>query len=150
MQIQSLNCPNCSAPLRVEAGQVLAICVYCDSNIRISYPDAAPAQATKESTLSPEAISRIKQLLRSGKRAEAVQLYQTETHASRRLESCPDGRSPRGPHLQSLTGSAPLGWRRVPNRTEPAGQRKELVQTSHRYGDPGQVFARRHPPGDFR
>ena len=82
MQIQSLNCPNCSAPLRVEAGQGLAICVYCDSNIRISYPDAAPAQVTRESTFSSETISRIKQLLQSGKRGEAVQLYQTETHAS--------------------------------------------------------------------
>ena len=82
MQIQSLNCPNCGAPLHIEAGQALAICVYCDSNIRISYSQDAPAQASKESTLAPEAISRIKQLLRSGKRGEAVQLYQTETHAS--------------------------------------------------------------------
>ena len=35
MSIESLNCPQCGAPLNLKPGQTLAACGYCNSSLRI-------------------------------------------------------------------------------------------------------------------
>ena len=45
MRIESLDCPQCGAPLALKPGQTLAACVYCNATVRIT-PASAEAGAT--------------------------------------------------------------------------------------------------------
>lgn len=82
MQLKALNCPNCAAPLQVEANQALTICLYCNSSIRLTYPGPNQAQPAADSTLPADTIEQIKQLLLAGRQPEALLLYREKTGAT--------------------------------------------------------------------
>jgi hypothetical protein len=75
MILQSLNCPNCGAPLRQPTTADLWLCVYCNSLIRV-LADQSPVQASLERSLDASALEVVKQLVHSGKRQEAIDRYQ--------------------------------------------------------------------------
>ena len=75
MPVETLNCPNCGAPLRPPPFEGPWICVYCNSLIRVQVEAGAP-QTSLESRLDATAMDSVKQLLLSGQRDEAIQRYQ--------------------------------------------------------------------------
>ncbi|HRQ37731.1 MAG TPA: hypothetical protein PLD25_07435 [Chloroflexota bacterium] len=81
MRLESLNCPNCHAPLDYSPGQTLCICLYCNSTIRIHHDTPQP-EATADTTVSESDMAEIKELLLAGQTATAVQRYQQIAHCS--------------------------------------------------------------------
>ena len=78
---QSLNCPNCAAPLRVREGQTIALCVYCGSSLKLDVGGITP-QPIAQRELTPDSMQQINQLLLDGRRTEAVTLYQQHSGVS--------------------------------------------------------------------
>jgi hypothetical protein len=74
MRVESVNCPNCTAPLPHVAGQTAAICLYCNSSIQLAPATngAATLQTTTQTGVSAEIIEQVKQLVVDGKRAEVL------------------------------------------------------------------------------
>jgi uncharacterized Zn finger protein (UPF0148 family) len=68
---ESLNCPNCGAPLRQPAEGETAFCMYCNSLIRFG-----AAKPSKKASLDEGEMNSIKQLIASGQRTEAVERFQ--------------------------------------------------------------------------
>jgi uncharacterized Zn finger protein (UPF0148 family) len=83
MRLKALNCPNCGAPLHMQANQDLSLCVYCDTTIRINYSGSGEASLTQQTTLQAEDAKLIKGLLLAGKREQAIEAYQRVTQVSR-------------------------------------------------------------------
>jgi hypothetical protein len=81
-QLQALNCPNCAAPLQVEASQSLTVCLYCNASVRITYPAGHAPQPAADPTIPPDTIEQIKQLLLAGRQPEALLLYREKSGAS--------------------------------------------------------------------
>jgi ABC-type siderophore export system fused ATPase/permease subunit len=79
MKLEALNCPNCGAPLHIQANQDLALCVYCDTTIRINYSGSGEASLTQQTTLQAEDAKLIKSLLLDVKREQSVAAYQRAT-----------------------------------------------------------------------
>lgn len=79
MTAQSLNCPNCAAPLQLNAGQSRTFCIYCGSAIYVAADTGAPEVKTE---LPDDAQAELRQLFLEGRRAEAIQLYKQRTGAS--------------------------------------------------------------------
>ena len=77
--LKSLNCPNCAAPLPVGERQVIALCAYCGSSLKIE-ADGAQPQPLEQRELTPEALRQINQLLMDGKRAAAIEFYRHQTN----------------------------------------------------------------------
>jgi hypothetical protein len=77
--LQALNCPNCAAPLQVEANQTLALCLYCNTSVRITYAAGHQPQPEADTTISPDTIEQVKQLLLAGRQPEALLLYREKT-----------------------------------------------------------------------
>ena len=75
MKLEALNCPNCGAPLHIQANQDLALCVYCDTTIRINHSGSGEASLTQQTTLQAEDAKLIKSLLLDGKREQAIACY---------------------------------------------------------------------------
>lgn len=75
---QSLNCPNCGAPLQAREHQTVALCVYCGSSIKVDVGGAAP-QPIEQRELTPEILGQVNQLLLDGRRVEAVALYRQQS-----------------------------------------------------------------------
>src|SRR5689334_13584605 len=73
---ESLDCPNCGAPLPRQSTQTLAACLYCNSTIRIT-PGAAPV-ATRAVEVPPEVIDEVKRMLLVSQHAQAVTYYAKE------------------------------------------------------------------------
>jgi hypothetical protein len=74
--MESLNCPNCGAPLHILGDQTLVVCLYCGSNIRLSRPDGPTLHAEQDNQLNFEELEQIRNLIGAGKRSEAARLYQ--------------------------------------------------------------------------
>jgi hypothetical protein len=77
MPVEALNCPKCGAPLPPFGEHTVAICVYCNSNVRLK---PGPAGQPEAATLSAEelpagVVARIKELVAAGRRTEAIKLY---------------------------------------------------------------------------
>ena len=68
-QLQALNCPNCAAPLQVEANQSLALCLYCNASVRITYPAGHQPQPAADPAVQTETIEQVKQLLLAGRQS---------------------------------------------------------------------------------
>lgn len=94
MRVESLACPKCGAPLHLEAGQALIVCLYCNSMVRAvgtppvgTPPVGTPAPANAPAPLEverelPEAdLEAVKKMLAAGQRAEALAAYQRLTGA---------------------------------------------------------------------
>ncbi len=82
MKLEALTCPNCGAPLHIQANQDLALCVYCDTTIRITYSDEDKVSLASQNTLKPQDAGQIKSLLLDGKREQAIEAYQRATHVT--------------------------------------------------------------------
>jgi ribosomal protein L7/L12 len=90
MPLESLNCPNCGAPLPDAGGAATVVCAHCRSTIRLradvelprppAPPAPAPAERPERSALTsvalgPEDVAEITRLLRERQKITAVQLY---------------------------------------------------------------------------
>jgi uncharacterized Zn finger protein (UPF0148 family) len=64
-QAQGHHCPNCSAPLAVELGQVEVLCEFCDSELRlIPGKDELAVVRTREEMKYRERVAVQKEILR--------------------------------------------------------------------------------------
>jgi hypothetical protein len=99
MSPQSLNCPNCAAPLHFGERQNRALCLYCGSTVLLGARETMPAwpadqsrQAQATFELPPDVLDRLKQMILDGRKLEAIHLYQqragvTEAEALETLNS---------------------------------------------------------------
>lgn len=71
-----LSCPNCGAPLAVTEEQTVALCLYCDTVVRLAPAPAPSPDAARAADIGPETVHEIKQLLLQGRRSDAIRLYQ--------------------------------------------------------------------------
>lgn len=70
------RCPNCGAPLDVQPGRTVAICIFCNASLRVQRSATAEMPAALAPTeVAAEDIERVKQLLLDGQRDEAVAHY---------------------------------------------------------------------------
>jgi hypothetical protein len=83
IHLQSLNCPNCGAPLNLKPGMDITFCSYCDSGIRISKHAETGEQSASHTGIPPSLVNEMKQLILAGKKAEAIDLYQGSFDISR-------------------------------------------------------------------
>lgn len=74
----ALNCPNCGAPLPDPGERHLAVCLYCNSVVRLEAGNEQPHGALERS-LPPEDMESIKKMLLDGQRTEALRSYQRLT-----------------------------------------------------------------------
>jgi len=105
---ESLNCPNCGAPLPDPAGRPTLVCDHCGSVIALKPPQAAPAEPSAPApaeidphydygpqparrparsdltsvALGPADAAQVIQLLRDGRVFEAIQFYQSKVGGS--------------------------------------------------------------------
>jgi ribosomal protein L7/L12 len=104
MSAESLNCPNCGAPLPEPAGRPTVVCDHCGSVIAFKPPQPAadtppaasepryeygqaPSQRPARSDLTSVALgptdaAHVIQLLRAGQQLEAIQVYQSKVGGS--------------------------------------------------------------------
>ena len=92
LEIESLNCPNCGAPLNVKPNEEIAFCLYCNSSIRISKHEETGEQNVVHTRIPAEIIKEIKQLILSGNKSMAIEICQKasntdEAEASRIIET---------------------------------------------------------------
>ena len=73
------TCPNCGAPLAVAENQALALCLYCDTVVRLAASLATQPDFDRAATVAPETVRKIKQYLLLGRRGDAIRLYQQAT-----------------------------------------------------------------------
>jgi hypothetical protein len=57
MTVEALKCPNCGANLQIQADQTLAVCAYCNSNIRLSPPAAGTTERVTTAEINWTMIS---------------------------------------------------------------------------------------------
>ena len=70
------HCPNCSAPLEVELGQVEVFCEYCDSNLRmLPGKDELAVVRTREEMKYRERVAVQKAVLRQRLEREEAQRW---------------------------------------------------------------------------
>lgn len=70
------RCPNCGAPLDVQAGRTVAICIFCNVSLRVERAATAEMSAAlTAASVAPEDIERVKQLLLDGQRDAAIAHY---------------------------------------------------------------------------
>ncbi len=84
MKTEAIICPNCGAPLalgpvlKTAAPDKLALCIYCNSSIRLIAAEPGAGSPTVDSTASevpPEVGEKVKQLIVDGERAAAIAYY---------------------------------------------------------------------------
>jgi hypothetical protein len=85
--VQSLDCPQCGAPLPLQAAQTLAACVYCNSTVHIGPAPtpggtAPPPVAVRAVEVRPEVIDEVKKMLLLGQHMPAVAYYSREARIS--------------------------------------------------------------------
>lgn len=76
LHIESLNCPNCGAPLNLKPGDEITFCSYCNSSIRIYKHEETGEHSATHTEIPPSLINEVKQLILSGKKSEATEMYQ--------------------------------------------------------------------------
>jgi ribosomal protein L7/L12 len=100
MPPESLDCPNCGAPLAVVDGRPVVVCAHCGSSVRVAAPPAAPRPPETTGpygmpppdrpprselasvTLGPAEAAHVIQLLRDQQQLEAIQYYHAKTGSS--------------------------------------------------------------------
>jgi len=95
MTIESLNCPNCGAPLPDPTGHITVTCRHCQTVVRVVATAAEPAPAapdekpfTPSARIPPEVSGKLVELLRAGRRLEAIEHYRA--HSQVGLEEAKD------------------------------------------------------------
>lgn len=82
MLIEPLTCPNCGAPFAWKPGQSMAICVYCNTNLRISAKPGERVAINRVAEITPEMIVEVKRLLAAGTKTKAVAYYSQQAGIS--------------------------------------------------------------------
>ena len=108
MPLESLDCPNCGAPLPDAEGRSVVICGHCGSSIRLNTPPVTPPpsrpaeprpastvgeygrppdgrperSALASVTLGPEDVKHVIQLIRDKQHVTAIQYYQAKVGGS--------------------------------------------------------------------
>lgn len=81
-KIESLNCPNCGAPLSIKPNEEITFCLYCDSSIRISKREDTGEHKVLHTEIPKEIIEEVKNLIVSGDKTKATELYQNTANVS--------------------------------------------------------------------
>jgi hypothetical protein len=99
MDLESLICPRCGAPVSLPVGAAAGICHYCNGPFRlpsstVASPEVLSSSSTlaqepktqlaADSSISTETVTRIKQLIFLGKQDDAVALYEAEARCDRK------------------------------------------------------------------
>lgn len=82
-KIESLNCPNCGAPLSIKPNEEITFCLYCDSSIRVSKQNGSEVRNAVHTEIPKEIIEEVKKLIVSGDKAKATELYQNTANVNR-------------------------------------------------------------------
>jgi LSD1 subclass zinc finger protein len=87
MPIESIVCPNCGAAVEFPAGATSTQCKYCNTTLRLkaeaeTAPDAIELDSQPDPYRHLADMDQIKQMLRDGRRTEAIRLYMQQTGAS--------------------------------------------------------------------
>ena len=82
IKLQTLSCPNCTAPLHPQEKQTLVACLYCNSTIRLSYAGQSQPAAATMPNISPDVVDEVKRLLILGLRTKAVTYYANAVEVS--------------------------------------------------------------------
>ncbi len=88
MLIEPLTCPNCGAPFNWKQGQSMSVCVYCNTNLRITADPGKDLKVDKVPEISAEMIEEVKRLLAAGTKTKAVAYYSQQAGISE-LEAFP-------------------------------------------------------------
>lgn len=83
INVEALKCPNCGAPLTVKPGEEFTFCLYCNSSIRINRRDETGEHEATHTEIPPELTNEIRQLILSGKKEEAVDVYQNNANVDK-------------------------------------------------------------------
>ncbi len=78
--LESIDCPNCGAPLPADLKSGVTACLYCNSSIRVTLDDEQ-TNVTVEKTLDEKELAEVKRLLLAGQRSAAVEHYRQSTGA---------------------------------------------------------------------
>ena len=83
MEIKSLNCPNCSAPITVNPGDTAIKCSHCGSDLRISSAGEASMFFGTQPEASPSIpgldMTEVERLTRAGQKINAIKLVREKT-----------------------------------------------------------------------
>jgi ribosomal protein L7/L12 len=87
MAFESMECPNCGAKIEFPAGATSTTCKFCNSVLRlkaeiVASGDAIELDPNKDPYRHLADMDQIKQLLRDGRKSEAIRLYMQQTGAS--------------------------------------------------------------------
>lgn len=82
IKLQTLSCPNCTAPLHPQEKQTLVACLYCNSTVRLSYTGQSQPAAATLPHISPDVVDEVKRLLILGLRVQAMAYYAQEARIS--------------------------------------------------------------------
>lgn len=104
--IQSINCPNCNAPLEYDGAPTILKCPYCGTSAAVV--DIFPAGSIPDPQLPDPSLAEVAELMRAGKRVQATILYREITgaglkEAQQALDRFAAGEALRRPNR--LTGS---------------------------------------------
>jgi LSD1 subclass zinc finger protein len=84
MEIKSLNCPNCSAPLTVNPGETAIKCAHCGSDLRISSSGEASlffgTQPGQTPAIPGLDMAEVERLTRAGQKINAIKLVREKTN----------------------------------------------------------------------
>ena len=77
--IQSIQCPNCSAPLNFDGSQVVVKCAYCGASMSIA--QSIPGVPILDPQVPDPSLTEVATLVRAGKRVQATIRYREITGA---------------------------------------------------------------------
>lgn len=77
--IQSIQCPNCSAPLDSNGSQVVVKCAYCGASV--SLVQSFPGVPIPDPQVPDPSLTEVVMLVRTGKRVQATIRYREITGA---------------------------------------------------------------------
>ncbi len=83
MEVYSLDCPNCGAPLGVAPGDTAVVCAHCGSDIRITSDRSAVPFFHTEARHGPRVDQdAVRRALAAGRKIDAVKLVREQTGLS--------------------------------------------------------------------
>ncbi len=75
MKVKVTRCPVCGAPVHVSPTDCNVVCLYCETSMRILRDEGGNESASDDGVLGKVEVHRIKELLLTGKREEALAVY---------------------------------------------------------------------------
>lgn len=75
-----LECPSCGAPLRVDPGQRVVLCTYCNGSARVVHDEGGGSDTlTRDEGVPAELVESVKSEVLAGRRDAAVRRYASAT-----------------------------------------------------------------------